>query len=112
MNVRDPKKSREYKQYVALVARQQYKGKPLDGPLDVIVDIYRPIPKSTSKVRRKKKEEKEIRPIVRPDLDNYLKAVFDGLDKITWHDDAQIVTLSANKYYSTDPRLEIDIREL
>lgn len=94
------------------MAKQQYKGEPLDGPLAVSVDIYRPINKGTSKVRTKKKENKEIRPVVRPDIDNYLKAVFDGLDKITWNDDAQIVVLNANKYYSTDPRVEIDIKEL
>lgn len=108
----DPPKSRKYKQDVAWQTKSQFKGKPLEGALKVHVDIYRQIPKSTSVIRTKRKENKEIRPIVRPDLDNYLKSVFDGLDGITWKDDSQIVSLSSEKYYSTNPRVEIKIQEL
>lgn len=76
------------------------------------MDIYRQIPKSTSNVRRKRKNNKEIRPIVRPDIDNYTKSVLDALDGIIWKDDAQVVTLSANKYYSDDPRVELTVRQI
>ncbi len=112
VHVRDTDKSRNYKNYIRTMAQLQYKGKPLEGALQAHVDVYRPIPKSTSNVRREKKENKEIRPIVRPDLDNYIKSIFDGLDKITWNDDAQVVELSASKFYSINPRVEIIIKEL
>lgn len=112
VNVYDPSNSRNYKQSVAWQAKKQYKGNPFEGALKVHVDIYRQIPKSTSGVRTERKENKEIRPIVRPDLDNYLKSVFDGLDGITWKDDSQIVSLSSEKYYSTNPRVEIKIQKL
>lgn len=112
INVRDPDASRNYKRMVAWQARNQYKGKPLEGALQVEMDIYRQIPKSTSKVRRERKNDKELRPIVRPDIDNYTKSVMDALDGITWIDDSQVVMLSANKYYSDNPRVEITIKEL
>lgn len=110
--MRDTDNSRNYKRSVAWQAKKQYKGKPFEGALKVHVDIYRQIPKSTSGIRTERKENKEIRPIVRPDLDNYLKSVFDGLDGITWGDDSQIVSLSSEKYYSTNPRVEITIKEM
>lgn len=112
VNVRDPDTSRNYKRLVAWAARSQFKQKPFTGAVKVHVDIYRQIPKSTSGIRTKRKENKEIRPIVRPDIDNYLKSIFDGLDKIIWNDDSQIVMLSANKYYSINPRVELTVKEL
>ncbi|MFC4014628.1 RusA family crossover junction endodeoxyribonuclease [Nonomuraea purpurea] len=33
------------------------------------------------------------------DVDNLLKLVLDGLNKIAWHDDAQVVELSGRKIY-------------
>ena len=42
----DPIKSRKYKQYVATVARQQYKKAPLNGAICVSCTFYRPIQKT------------------------------------------------------------------
>ena len=108
----DPPKSKKYKDYVSKVAKEQWKHGILEGALEVKLDIYRPIPKSVSKKRRKEKESKTIRPIVRPDVDNYAKSVLDGLDKIVWQDDSQIVSLITNKYYSDNPRVEISVKQL
>lgn len=36
----------------------------------------------------------------RPDIDNLIKAVMDAGNGIIWKDDAQIVGISANKYYA------------
>ena len=108
----DPPKSKQYKKIVSEVAKKQWKHGILEGALEVKLDIYRPIPKSVSKKRRKEKESKTIRPIVRPDVDNYAKSVLDGLDKIVWQDDSQIVSLITNKYYSDNPRVEISVKQL
>ena len=110
--MRDPETSRNYKRSVAWQAKSQWNKRPLEGALAVEMDIYRQIPKSTSNVRRERKNAKEIRPIVRPDIDNYTKSVLDALDGIVWKDDAQVVTLSANKYYSDDPRVELTVRQI
>lgn len=108
----DPKKTADYKKYIKLVASRQWTEEPLQGALAVDIDIYRQIPKSTSKKRRKAKNNKEIRPIVKPDVDNYTKMILDGLNGITWKDDSQVVNLSANKYYSDNPRVEVTVKEI
>lgn len=105
----DPKKTSDYKKYVKLTAKQQWASKPLEGALRVNMDVYRQIPKSTSKKRRKLKNERKIRPIVKPDIDNYTKGILDSLNGVVWKDDSQVVSLIANKYYSDNPRVEIEV---
>ena len=106
----DPKKTKDYKSYVSLMARKQYKGEMLISPLSVEMDIYRQIPKSVSKKRRKLKDDKLIRPVVKPDVDNYTKGILDALNGIVYKDDSQVVDLTARKYYSENPRVEINIK--
>lgn len=36
----------------------------------------------------------------RPDIDNFVKSVLDGLNGLAWDDDGQIVKITAEKYYS------------
>lgn len=105
----DPKKTKDYKNYVEMSAKQQWNKKPLENALEVNIDIYRQIPKSTSKKRRRLKNERKIRPIVKPDIDNYTKGILDSLNGIVWKDDSQVVSLIANKYYSDNPRVEIEV---
>lgn len=108
----DPPKSRDYKQYVALIARQYAPKKLYEGELDVHLKIYRPIPKSTTKKNRALKNAGIKRPIVRPDNSNYAKGIEDALNGIIYKDDSQIVDLKVSKFYSDDPRVEVKIREL
>lgn len=108
----DPKESRDYKQYVSLIARQHAPKKPYDGELSVHLKIYRQIPKSTTKKDRALYLAGLKRPVVKPDTDNYQKAVLDALNDIIWKDDSQIVDLRGEKYYSDKPRVEISVREL
>lgn len=108
----DPKKISDYKQSVKLQAKSQWLQEPLEGALQVEMDIYRQIPKSTSKRRHKLKNERIIRPIVKPDVDNYTKGILDALNGVIWKDDSQIVTLIANKYYSDNPRVEIRVKTI
>ena len=54
----------------------------------------------------------EIRPTVKPDCDNIAKICLDALNGIAYYDDKQIVELSVKKYYSKEPRVEIEIEEL
>lgn len=48
----------------------------------------------------------------RPDLDNYIKALLDASNGILFKDDGQVAAMSAQKLYSLDPRIEIEIYEL
>jgi len=76
-------------------------------PLWMEIMAFYPIPKSTSKKKMELMEKGEIRPTVKPDLDNCVKIVADSLNGIAYKDDSQIVSVVADKFYSDTPRLEI-----
>ena len=48
----------------------------------------------------------------KPDSDNIIKIILDGLNKVAYHDDAQICKLSFEKRYSKIPRVEVKIKNL
>ncbi len=108
----DPKESKDYKQYVSLIARQHAPKTVLEGALSVRMKIFRPIPKATTKKDRALISEGIKRPVVKADIDNYSKSVLDALNNIIYKDDSQVVDLYASKYYSDNPRVEIKIQEI
>ena len=108
----DPPKSKRYKQYVALQAKQQYNLKPLTGAIAVSCTFYRPIQQSGSKALKMAKKAHKERPTVKPDIDNYFKCVTDALKGICWLDDNQIVDVEMHKHYNERPRTEIIITEI
>lgn len=75
--------------------------------LRVELIIYKSIPKSFSKKKRELANEGKIYPVVKPDIDNYVKAVLDGLNGVLFVDDKQIVDFRAIKKYSDNPRVEV-----
>ena len=83
---------------------------PLQGPLEVTIDAYMPIPKSFSRMKRQMAMDGELRPVTRPDASNIAKHIEDCFNKIFWGDDAQIVGLLVRKYYSDFPRWEVEIK--
>ena len=75
-------------------------------PLKVIIRVYILRPKSISATKR-------YYPTVKPDIDNYQKMIFDGLNGLIWEDDAQIVSVDAEKYYSDAASwLTVDVVEI
>ncbi|MGM9908018.1 RusA family crossover junction endodeoxyribonuclease [Limosilactobacillus sp.] len=101
-----------YKAQLAQSARFMYHGEPLTGALKVTIRFYRAIQKSESKKRHRLKALGAIRPTKKPDLDNYIKSTLDGLNSVLWADDNEIVELHTYKYYSDDPRIEIEVEEI
>ena len=77
--------------------------------LGIRVLAYFAVPKSASKAKRAAMLSGEIRPMKKPDGDNILKAVCDALNGVAYGDDAQIVDKAVHKWYSEQPRLEIEI---
>lgn len=108
----DPAKSRNYKDYVRLAATEYAPAAPLEGPIGLVLTVYRSTPKSFSKRKTALAEEGKLRPTTKPDVDNYLKGVKDALKGIIWRDDSQVVEVYARKRYSVQPRIEIKIKEL
>ena len=107
-----PQKTKDYEELVKWTCRNQYKDKPLEGPLRVDISFYMYIPKNTSKRRRTLKESKIILPVKRPDIDNLAKSITDALNGLVYKDDNQIVELHLYKYYSKEERAEVTITEI
>ncbi|KZS45727.1 hypothetical protein AWU65_07270 [Paenibacillus glucanolyticus] len=108
----DPAKSRDYKDYVRLAAAEHAPKSLLEGPVGMMLTVYRSIPKSFSKKKAAAAEAGEIRPTTKPDVDNYLKGVKDALKGVIWKDDSQVVEVFTQKKYSGRPRIEVKIKEL
>lgn len=82
-----------------------------DKPVILKVKAFYEIPKATSKKKRAEMLNGNIRPCVKPDIDNCLKAVLDALNKIAFKDDTQVIELYATKYYDEQPRVEVEITD-
>ncbi|WP_192918016.1 RusA family crossover junction endodeoxyribonuclease, partial [Companilactobacillus halodurans] len=77
-------KYRVYKNGIKILYWDKYRNKQLfqrGVPLVAHIRFCRRIQKGLSKAEYKRRANHEIKPTVKPDLDNYEKAVFDGLAK-------------------------------
>ena len=107
-----PEKTASYENLVRLSYKQQCGNvKPFDKSMMLIVQImaFFTIPKNTSKKKTQRMIDGHERPVKRPDTDNIAKAVLDALNGIAYHDDAQIVSLSVDKFYSNEPKTVVRI---
>lgn len=105
-----PARTAAYEAQVALRAAEQLGGRLLAGPLVLHLHFVLPRPKS---LNRRKDPEGAFPCDKRPDLDNLVKAVLDGL-KAAWGDDAQVYSLRAEKWYAAKgaaPCIDVTIWE-
>jgi Holliday junction resolvase RusA-like endonuclease len=84
---------------------------PLHGPVLLGVRAFLPIPPSKSKKWQAAALAGEIRPIVKPDLDNCIKHLKDVCKGVFWDDDKQVIEYlpGVGKYYGAPARWEIEI---
>jgi len=97
----------DWKKGLNLLARTQIK-KPLEGAVFVKMEFFYEIPKSWSK---KKKESAKWHKS-KPDIDNLIKSVLDGLNGVAFIDDAQVACIQAIKQYASFTGVKIEIEEL
>ena len=72
--------------------------------------IYIKIPKVVSMKNHILMEKGIMRPTVhRGDVDNYIKLALDVLHEVVYDDDTHVTDIIAGKYYSDNPRTELDI---
>lgn len=108
----DKKEIKQYKENIGLMAAarmQEASLKPFTGPLLVRVVFYRHIQKSISNVEHKRRASGISLPVVKYDIDNLVKAVLDACNKNVWVDDNAITDLVAQKRYSENPRIEMEV---
>ena len=112
MRTYDPPQSAKYKRKVKKFADKIAPDEPLKGELFVEVLIFKETLKSFSKVKKKAAEAKTLRPITKPDADNYAKGILDAVKGVLCEDDGQVVDLVTRKFYSEIPRAEITVKEI
>ena len=102
--------TKAYEELVAFSAKRAMgSSEPLKTALEAYLYFSIPIPKSYSKKRTQACLSGLERPI-RKDLDNLCKSVLDGMNKIVYEDDGQIVALHSTKVYG-EPFVEVLIKE-
>lgn len=77
-------------------------GQVMSGPviLTLVVERARPATHWTTKGDFSAVAKRELAPAARPDLDNYLKVVLDGLNGVAWRDDSAICGIECFKVWS------------
>lgn len=99
-----------YEGLIAHAGQQAMQGRALiEGPVAVVVDMRCQVPASWSKKKAAQALAGHIRPTTKPDQDNVLKAIFDGLNGVTWRDDVQVVEIASRKRYSDTPGVFVEI---
>lgn len=110
----DPPESKKYKELVKLHAAKQKPEELLDEALFVEIVIFKKPPQSISKVKKNRVEldNESLRPLTKPDVDNYAKGIKDALTGVIWTDDSKVVELIVSKFYSLNPRAEVRVKTL
>lgn len=105
-----PQKTHDAEAFVAGCFKKVCKPLPVKDCSHLFINIkfYMPIPKGTSK--KKMAELEGTAHIKRPDIDNLIKLVCDGLNGTAYPDDNLIVGISAIKFYSIEPRTDVEIK--
>jgi Holliday junction resolvase RusA-like endonuclease len=107
-----PKKTVDYEQIVRQTAAQAMgQTELLETPVAVYLYVRLPIPKSYPRKRLEACLRGLERPTKKPDIDNLAKSVLDGINGVIWKDDSQIVSLHVTKVYSTQPGVDVLIKE-
>ena len=104
-------KTAAYENLVTLAYKQAGGGR-MEGAIAVLLQMFHPIPKSASKAKRAGMIVGEIKPTIKCDADNCLKAVLDGLNGVAYDDDKQVVTILVMKRYDENPRVDVEISEV
>ncbi len=86
-------------------------GKRMEGAVRAEITAYYGIPKSAGNRSRADMMSGKLRPTKKPDLDNVAKIVLDSLNGVAYKDDAAVVELVVEKYYSETPRVEVRLEE-
>lgn len=97
-----PGKTKSYERQIAEAYEAQH-GSCFEGPVEVVIEAVFPIPKSWPRAKKAEAMAGKLPP-GKPDIDNILKVVLDGLNGIAYEDDKQVVLTQCKKVYADSTR--------
>lgn len=106
-----PSETTQYEHLVALSYRNSARGYKFTSPVRVTIKAYQKPPKKSKKVVEDMLNGR-ILPTKKPDLDNIAKIVLDGLNKIAWDDDTQVIEMMVIKRYAEEPLVAVIVEEI
>lgn len=110
-----PEKTKHYERLVGFYARRAMgEMQPYPNAVRLTVKAFFKIPESWTASKKKRALAGDLPHTQRPDLDNVLKAVKDGMNKIVYRDDSQVNLYGegTGKFWSESPRVEITVEFL
>ena len=107
-----PEKTKTYETEVAMMAKAAMgASKALEGALEAFIYVTYAVPASYSKKRSEACLSGLEKHTKKPDLDNVVKSVVDGMDKIVFNNDSQITSIHSTKVYGEVGKVEVLVRE-
>ena len=108
-----PEKTKTYETEVAMMAKAAMgASEALEGALEAFIYVTYAVPASYSKKRSEACLSGLEKHTKKPDLDNVVKSVVDGMDKIVFLNDSQITSIHATKVYGEIAKVEVMVREI
>jgi Holliday junction resolvase RusA-like endonuclease len=86
--------------------------KLLDGPVELTIAFFMPIPKSASRALRTQMINRVILPDVKPDEDNMAYLISNALKSIVYDDDKRVCVKHVYKFYGETPKTVIRVRPI
>lgn len=111
----EDKGMKSWRERCRLLIANQYIGQQiLEGALRADVRFYISPPQYISKPKKNQEAlQAETIPVgKKPDIDNYEKALYDSMSGTVFQDDGQIALHTVGKFYSLNPRIEVEIERM
>jgi Holliday junction resolvase RusA-like endonuclease len=107
-----PAETSRYEELVRLSYLNMANGYKFTSPVRVTIKAFCKPPKGKSKKVVEDMLNGRILPTKKPDADNVAKIILDGLNKVAWDDDTQVVEMMVTKRYSEEPLVAVIVEEI
>lgn len=107
-----PPETRAYENTIRKIAHHSMAGRlPIIGFLSLEIDIICEVPKSWTKKKKILACEDKIFP-THCDIDNQIKIISDGMNRIVYEDDRFISEIRARRYFGIEDKAIVTIKEM
>jgi Holliday junction resolvase RusA-like endonuclease len=108
-----PEKTKNYESEVGMMAKAAMgSSEQLQGALEAFIYVTFAVPASYSKKRTEACLSGQEKHTKKPDLDNVVKAVLDGMSDIVFLSDSQITSIHATKVYGEVAKVEVLVKQV